>query len=65
VSKAHRDEIVKVLKNYQPGIRCSNAIDNWGDCWIQGDCASINLPEMLTFQFGSEATFEIPINNLL
>jgi len=65
VSLAIRDEIVEYLKNYQPGIRCSNTIDNWGDCWLQGDCASIDLPEKLTFQFGTDATFEIPINNLL
>ena len=63
--KSWQDKIANILRNYQPSFQCSEDLANWGDCWIPGDCSSVDLPEKLTLKLDGNITFSIPINNLL
>ena len=61
-----RDQLANYIQTSISDLECNN-MTNFGDCYFPGECQPDKIPDLnFTFKFeGSNATFSIPLGNLL
>ena len=60
------DLVEKELEFFRPDLSCTyDAVYNpWNICYYSETCQEADMPGNITFAFGSNATFSLPINQL-
>ena len=54
------------LEFFRPDLNCkySDTYNPWNICYYSGDCEAADMPGNITFAFGTNATFSLPISQL-